>query len=87
METSSIARDGALDKTLIKRVARRDDRAMRALFARHYGQVFRFLIRIVKDEALAEDVASDVFLDVWRKAATFKEQSSVSTWLLAIARK
>ena len=29
---------------------------------------------------------SDVFLDVWRKAATFEARSSVSTWLLAIAR-
>jgi RNA polymerase sigma-70 factor (ECF subfamily) len=45
-----------------------------------------FLIRIVRDETSAEDVVSDVFLDVWRKAETFKAQSSVSTWLLAIAR-
>jgi RNA polymerase sigma-70 factor, ECF subfamily len=35
---------------------------------------------------LAEDLLSDVFLDVWRQAAKFKARSSVSTWLLAIAR-
>jgi len=40
----------------------------------------------VHDETLAEDLLSDVFLDVWRKAAAFEGRSSVSTWLLAIAR-
>jgi len=59
---------------------------MRVLFARHQRRVFLFLTRIVRDETLAEDVVSDVFLDVWRKAETFKAQSSVSTWLIAIAR-
>ena len=35
---------------------------------------------------LAEDLLSDVFLDVWRQAASFQGRASVSTWLLAIAR-
>lgn len=86
MATFSIAGDAASDDTLVKRVARKDDRAMRALFSRHRRRVLRFLIRVMQDEVLAEDIVSDVFLDVWRKAATFKEQSSVSTWLLSIAR-
>src|SRR5262249_35221961 len=67
-------------------VARKDERAMRLLFARHQRRVFLFLIRVVNDETLAEDVVSEVFLDVWRKAESFREQSAVSTWLLAIAR-
>src|SRR5207248_8967894 len=46
----------------------------------------RWLLRLVGDEALAEDLLSDVFLDVWRQAAAFEARSSVSTWLLAIAR-
>jgi RNA polymerase sigma-70 factor (ECF subfamily) len=59
---------------------------MRTLFARHRVAIYRWLLRLVGDEALAEDLLSDVFLDVWRKAATFEARSSVSTWLLAIAR-
>ena len=43
-------------------------------------------MRIVRDETVAEDLLSDVFLDVWRQAASFKGRASVSTWLLAIAR-
>jgi RNA polymerase sigma-70 factor (ECF subfamily) len=35
---------------------------------------------------LAEDVVSDVFIDVWRQAGGFKGKSQVSTWVLAIAR-
>jgi RNA polymerase sigma-70 factor (ECF subfamily) len=56
------------------------------LFARHRVPLYRWLLRIVRDETLAEDLVSDVFLDVWRQAASFKGRSSVSTWLLAIAR-
>jgi RNA polymerase sigma-70 factor, ECF subfamily len=48
--------------------------------------VYRWLLRIVRDEALAEDLLSDVFLDVWRQAARFEGRASVTTWLLAIAR-
>jgi hypothetical protein len=59
---------------------------MRTLFARHRVAIYRWLLRLVGDEALAEDLLSDVFLDVWRKAASFGGRSSVSTWLLAIAR-
>ena len=59
---------------------------MRALFARHQTPLYRWLLRIVRDETLAEDLLSDVFLDVWRQAASFEARSSVSTWLMAIAR-
>jgi RNA polymerase sigma-70 factor (ECF subfamily) len=74
------------DELLIRRIADGDQLAMRTLFARHRVAIYRWLLRLVGDEALAEDLLSDVFLDVWRKAATFEARSSVSTWLLAIAR-
>ena len=41
---------------------------------------------MVHDEALAEDLLSEVFLDVWRQANRFEGRSSVSTWLMSIAR-
>jgi RNA polymerase sigma-70 factor (ECF subfamily) len=71
---------------LIQRIAAGDQLAMRALFARHRIPLYRWLLRIVRDEALAEDLLSDVFLDVWRQAGSFRGDASVSTWLLAIAR-
>lgn len=59
---------------------------MQVLYARHHVRVFRFVIRIVRDESTAEDLISDVFLDVWRQAGRFQGRSSVSTWMLAMAR-
>jgi RNA polymerase sigma-70 factor (ECF subfamily) len=59
---------------------------MQVLFARHHVRVFRFVLRLVREEATAEDLISEVFLDVWRQAGRFEGRSQVSTWLLAIAR-
>jgi RNA polymerase sigma-70 factor (ECF subfamily) len=80
------AREASSDELLIRRIADGDQLAMRTLFARHQVPVYRWLVRIVRDEMLAEDLLSEVFLDVWRQAVSFEARSSVSTWLLAIAR-
>jgi RNA polymerase sigma-70 factor (ECF subfamily) len=74
------------DEMLIRRIAQGDQLAMRTLFGRHRVPLYRWLLRLVGDDVLAEDLLSDVFLDVWRQAAAFEARSSVSTWLLAIAR-
>ena len=49
-------------------------------------RVYRFILRIVRDTTMAEDLVSQVFLDVWRTASQFEGRSQVSTWLLSIAR-
>jgi RNA polymerase sigma-70 factor (ECF subfamily) len=59
---------------------------MKVLYARHHVQTYRFLLRLVGDEAHAEDLVSEVFFDVWRNAHQFQGNSRVSTWILAIAR-
>jgi RNA polymerase sigma-70 factor, ECF subfamily len=74
------------DDVLIGRIATGDRLAMQVLFARHHVRVYRFVLRLVRDESVAEDLISEVFLDVWRQAGRFEGRSQVSTWLLAIAR-
>jgi RNA polymerase sigma-70 factor (ECF subfamily) len=74
------------DSKLIERIAQGDQLAMRTLFVRHHMRLYRFLLRMVHDSSMAEDLLSEVFLDVWRQAAEFEGCSSVSTWLLAIGR-
>ncbi len=74
------------DEALISRIADGDRLAMQVLFARHNVRIYRFVLRLTRNEAAAEDVISDVFLDVWRKAGSFRGGSQVSTWLLSIAR-
>jgi RNA polymerase sigma-70 factor (ECF subfamily) len=74
------------DESLLRRVADGDRLAMQALYARHHLRVYRFALRLVRNEAAAEDVASDVFIDVWRQADSFEGRSTVSTWLLGMTR-
>jgi len=74
------------DEVLIARIAGGDRLAMQVLFARHHVRVYRFVLRLVSNEATAEDLISDVFLDVWRQAGKFEGRSAVSTWMLSIAR-
>src|SRR6516225_11817817 len=76
----------ASDVALIRSIAAGDKHAMQILFARHNVRVFRFIARFVGDKSAAEDLVSEVFLDVWRHAGRFQGRSQVTTWLLAIAR-
>jgi len=78
--------DQTPDDALVERIAAGDRLAMQVLFARHHVRVFRFVLRLVRNEASAEDLISEVFLDVWRQAGRFERRSSVSTWILGIAR-
>ncbi len=74
------------DQDLLKRIAAGDQTAVRTLFGRHSAKVFRFVLRTVGNEAIAEELTNEVFLDVWRHAASYRGQSAVTTWLLSIGR-
>jgi RNA polymerase sigma-70 factor, ECF subfamily len=83
---AATAGETSSDETLVERIAAGNKLAMQALFARHRTYVYRWLLRFVSNETLAEDLLSEVFLDVWRQAGRFQRRSSVSTWLISIAR-
>jgi RNA polymerase sigma-70 factor, ECF subfamily len=74
------------DENLIKAIAAGDREAMRMLYARHSVRVFRFISRLVADPSSAEDLVSEVFIDVWGQAGRFEGRSQVTTWILSIAR-
>ncbi len=73
------------DRQLITRIADLDQSALRALLGRHQLRVYRFILRIVRREAVAEEVTNEVFLEVWRNAGSYEGRSAVGTWLLSIA--
>ena len=74
------------DEALIAAIAAGDRTAMRILYNRHQIRVFRFAVRLVDNAASAEDVVSEAFIEVWRQADRFEGRSSVSTWIMSIAR-
>ena len=88
---SDVAPGGAVagttaDASLVAAIAAGDREAMRVLYNRHRIRVFRFAARLVDDVAIAEDVVSESFVEVWRQACRFEGRSSVSTWIMSIAR-
>ncbi|HEV2154594.1 sigma-70 family RNA polymerase sigma factor [Bradyrhizobium sp.] len=83
---SIIAAQATSDDMLLESIADGNRTAMHILYCRHNVRVYRFILRIVRDATTAEDLVSQVFLDVWRTASQFQGRSQVSTWLLSIAR-
>jgi RNA polymerase sigma-70 factor (ECF subfamily) len=75
----------APDEDLIRRIAAGDSLAMKSFYARHHVRLYRFLVRMTRREATAEELMNDVFLEVWRKADGYEGRSSVTTWMLSIA--
>ena len=73
---------------LMAAVADRQDRtAYSELFTYYAPRVKSYLMRLGADAAQAEEIAQDVMVTVWRKAALFdRVQASVSTWIFRIAR-
>lgn len=75
------------DAELLAAVANdRDSQAFRSLFDRYYPRVFVFVQRRLRDEELAREITSDVFLEVWASAASFRGESKISSWIFGIAR-
>lgn len=74
------------DRELVSRVAKGDRAAVRLLFMRHHARIYRFVARQTGSDMMADDIANEVFLELWRQAPSFEGRSEVSTWLLGIAR-
>src|SRR5262245_30042595 len=60
------------DEALIAKIASGNRLAMQVLFARHHARTYRFVLRLIGSEALAEDITSEVFLDVWRQGSPIR---------------
>lgn len=75
----------AEERALLKAIAAGDAKALERLFARAQTRVFRFLMRVVKSEAIAEELLNEVFLSVWQNAHRYEGRSEPLTWMLSIA--
>jgi len=73
------------DSELIQRIARNDSEALEELMKAYQKPLFATALRLLGEEAEAEDVIQETFLSVWRHAADFRAESSVRSWLYRIA--
>jgi DNA-directed RNA polymerase specialized sigma24 family protein len=75
------------DSSLLKRVQQGDEQAIALLYDRHSGVVYSIAVRVLHDPALAEQILSDIFLEVWRSPERLAQQTgSLSLSLAIIAR-
>jgi RNA polymerase sigma-70 factor, ECF subfamily len=75
----------AEERALLKAIAAGDARALERLYVRAETRVFRFLLRMVKSQAIAEELLNEVFLSVWQNAQRYEGRSEPMTWMLSIA--
>ncbi|CAG0937289.1 ECF RNA polymerase sigma factor SigK [Thermoflexales bacterium] len=75
------------DTALVTLVARRDERALGALYDRYSRLAFSLAVRIVGDRALAEEVTADSFVSVWRASDSYSEERGrFVAWLMSVVR-
>ena len=77
--------DGA-EGPLLERARAGDREALETLLERHQGQVYRFGLRMCRDQEDARDVVQDTLFAMARGVRDFRGASSISTWLFTIAR-
>ena len=74
------------DEQLIEWVANGDSSCLGTLFERHHRGVYQFCLQMTRNPQSAEDVVQEVFMNVLRKAHTFRHESTFKAWLFNVAR-
>src|SRR5438105_4725355 len=73
-----------LERSLLRRLRDRDERAFRELIDAHRDRVYNITYRVLGNRAEAEDVAQEVFITVFKTIDQFREESKFSTWLYRV---
>jgi RNA polymerase sigma factor (sigma-70 family) len=76
------------DEAVVALLARSDDDALAELYDRYGRVAYGLALRVLRDEALAEDAVQDAFLTAWRTAARFMpELGTARAWLLTLVHR
>ena len=74
------------DHQLMYHVAMAEKEALEALYARYSSSVYSLAMFMLKQEALAEEVTQDIFLNIWTKASSYKaERGEPKSWIMSVA--
>ncbi len=78
----------ASDEELMQGVSLGDPKALEALYDRHCGILKAVIVRIVHDEAEADDLIQEVFLQIWNRAGRFSpEKGNALSWIVMVTRR
>jgi RNA polymerase sigma-70 factor, ECF subfamily len=78
---------GCDDAELLRRIGQGDEGAMAAFYREHGRVVLAQILLVTGERVLAEEIVQDTMLAVWRGAGSFRGESSVRSWVIAIARR
>jgi RNA polymerase sigma factor (sigma-70 family) len=70
---------------LIRQVKQGSRHAYQVLYQQYCGRVYGICYRLLGDASTAEDTVQEVFIQVWKKIDSFREESKFSTWLYSVA--
>jgi RNA polymerase sigma-70 factor (ECF subfamily) len=73
------------DRQLIAAVAHGDDAALTEIYQRYGTVIFNYLLRLVRDQTVAEDLLQETFVAVWQGAGSYRRRAMAKTWMLSIA--
>ena len=73
------------ERQLLSRIAAQDRHAMQEFYLLYYRRLVRFLARVTRRGELVEEIVNDTMLIVWQRAAQFRGDSRISTWIMGIA--
>ena len=73
------------DIELLRQVASGDEAAFAELYDQYAPPVYNYLLRLINEPAVAEEILQEVFLVMWQSAHRFRAEARVKTWLLRIA--
>lgn len=74
------------ERLLMQKAAKGDRASFAALYERFKGPVMSYLVTLVRDRNLAEELAQETFLKAYRARETYEPKAKVSTWLWTIAK-
>jgi RNA polymerase sigma-70 factor, ECF subfamily len=84
-ESSVIDEDDQAERKFIERLAKRDERAFNELVELYEARVFRLLLRMMGRRDEAEDMAQEVFVQIFKAIGTFRGDSKLSTWIYRVS--
>lgn len=73
------------ERSLLARIAAQDGKALESLYRLYHPRLFKFVYRLTRSYAAADELVNDIMYIIWKNASKFRGDSKVSTWIFGIA--